>query len=132
MKYSLSILIAFVFLSLAKTSYSRNDDAWTFVCTSSTGENYFLDSTSVKYSDDYLEYWEKAANLPDKNIELRMSKQRLYYEEGKYKTMISFYLSDKEGLYGKNFPFGDKKSSIAPNSVMDTFKDYILEKYGRK
>ena len=132
MKYLLSLLSVLIFLSLVKTSYSQHDDSWTFICTSSLGENFYLDSLSIELSGVYLDYWDKATNAEDENRDFRMSKHRIYYNTKEYLTLQSFYISDIEGISGENFPYGDNKKAIVPGSVMETFYNYLYEKFSNQ
>ncbi|HEY5125194.1 MAG TPA: hypothetical protein VIL99_08290 [Ignavibacteria bacterium] len=129
MKYLLSLLSILIFLSFAKTSYCQDDRIWTFICTSSTGENFYLDSLSIELSGDHIDYWDKATNAPDENKDFRMSKQRIYSATKEYITLQSFYISDIDGISGKNFPYGENNKAIVSGSVMETFYNYLYEKF---
>ena len=132
MKHLLNIFFVLIFLSLVKNSYSQNDEAWMYLCTSNTGEIYYLDTSSVEISGDHITFWYKATNIPDNSQDIRMSKERIFPATREYITVQSFYVSYTEGISGENFPYGEDKKAIVPRSVMETFCDYLYINYWNK
>jgi hypothetical protein len=133
MKYIFSILFVLIFLFSVKTSYCQDEKIWIFICTSNTGETYYLDSLSVTISGDCIEYLDKAvkegqSEYPDS----RTSKERIYISTNEYITLQSIYFSYSEGIWGENFPYGENRKAIVPGSVMETFYNYLYEKYWGK
>ena len=132
-KYFTGIFFLMVFLTSFKISYSQDDDKiYNYVCTSSTGENYYLDSLSVKISGDELEFWYKATNLPDKNLEFRLCQERIYLSTKQHIALYNFNLNHNFEISGERYPYGENNQDIGPGSVIESLYNYIFRNYLNK